>query len=389
MSARWFQNKSKTSRFLLTTGLVFLFLAIIGLGGYFCYKNNLTKTNSKTPASRFTHLAVDKLDQTKLSFKEDFSTQPAELVDVKLDEKITVNNSGEKLSLKPVGGNLSQREFVNQEQTEIAYREVYPNVDFKYSIAKDHLKEDIILKNQQASGELSFSFNLANDLQISHEADGGYLIKRGEDYLYYIYPFTAVDNSGQKIDYQTSVVGEENNNFVITAKPKNKKDLQKAAYPVTIDPTITWTFPLSAPTISAISASDSPTAGGREVTLTGTNFFGYKQTIDVAYTGSSTLTDFVGKFYLDTASLIANNQMRSDCGDLRIYQGNTKLSYELISGCGTAATQVNVLIPSVSESTTLELYYGDADLTTESTSVGPLTSFTATDSLAYFAATLN
>ncbi|HQB51153.1 MAG TPA: IPT/TIG domain-containing protein, partial [bacterium] len=389
MKAWWFQNKSKTGRFFLTAGLIFLFLVIIALGGYFYYRyqNNLKADHSKESATRFTHLALAELDQNKLPFQENFSIKPVDWVDVQLENKITVNNSGEKLALTPVGADLSRREFVSENQTEVIYREVYPGVDFKYSAAKDHLKEDIIVKDQQSAGQFSFSFVLDDDLQLIHESDGGYLVKKGESYLYYFYPFTAVDAAGKKIDYQTSIVGEENNTFVIVAKPKKLADLQAATYPVVIDPTITWTFPLSSPTLSIISPSNSPTAGGREITLTGTNFFGYKQTINVAYSGS-VLTNFVGKFYLETADLIANGQMRDDCGDLRVYQGNTKLSYQLVAGCGGTA-QVNVLIPSISGSTSLELYYGDADLTSESTDIGPLTSFTATDSLVYFAATLN
>ncbi len=390
MLAQWFNKQSKTNRFSKTVGLLFLFLLIISLGGYWYYQRSVKKidTPSVVPATRFIRQPLEQLDQTKLNFKNDFSVKPVDWVDVQLENKITVNNSGEKLALTPVGADLSRREFVGENQTEVIYREVYPGVDFKYSAAKDHLKEDIIVKDQQSAGQFSFSFVLDDDLQLIHESDGGYLVKKGESYLYYFYPFTAVDAAGKKIDYQTSIVGEENNTFVIVAKPKKLADLQAATYPVVIDPTITWTFPLSSPTLSTISPNSGPTAGGQEVTLTGTNFFGYKQTINVSYSGSA-LTNFVGKFYLDTASLINAGRMRSDCGDLRVYQGNTKLSYQLVSGCGTASTQVNVLIPSISGSTSLELYYGDADLTSESTDIGPLTSFTATDSLVYFAATLN
>lgn len=390
MRAQWFNRRPKTNRFFLTVGLLFLFLLIIGCGGYFLYQKQAKQNTAKAVpvATRFSHQPLEKLDQTKLNFKTDFSVKPVDWVDVQLENKITVNNSGEKLSLTPIGADLSRREFIGDSQTEVIYREVYPGVDFKYSAASDHLKEDIIVKDQQSDGQFSFRFVLGKDLQLSRQDDGGYLIKKGESYLYYFYPFTAIDATGKKIDYQTSIVGEENNVFTIIAKPKKLADLQQASYPVTIDPTITWTFPLSSPTLSTVSPNSGPTAGGQEVTLTGTNFFGYKQTINVSYSGS-TLTNFVGKFYLDTASLINAGRMRSDCGDLRVYQGNTKLSYQLISGCGTSVTQVNVLIPSISSSVSLDLYYGDTYLTTESTSIGPLTSFVSQDSLAYFAATLS
>src|SRR5574344_1468749 len=117
MKAWWFQNKSKTGRFFLTAGLIFLFLVIIALGGYFYYsdQNNLKADHSKESATRFTHLALAELDQNKLPFQENFSIKPVDWVNVDLAQKISLNNSGKKLALNPIGGNLKQLEFTNQE----------------------------------------------------------------------------------------------------------------------------------------------------------------------------------------------------------------------------------------------------------------------------------
>jgi hypothetical protein len=77
---------------------------------------------------------------------------------------------------------------------------------------------------------------------------------------------------------------------------------------------------------------------------------------------TNTLSDYQVSFTLDTASLIASNKMRSDCGDIRVYDtdGATALNYYIESGCNTSNTKVWVKVPSIpaSSTKTINLVYG-------------------------------
>jgi hypothetical protein len=61
---------------------------------------------------------------------------------------------------------------------------------------------------------------------------------------------------------------------------------------------------------------------------------------------------------MDTASLIAANEMRADCGDLRFTDSDevTNLNYWIESGCGTAFTRIWVEIPSLPASSQKTIY---------------------------------
>ena len=75
----------------------------------------------------------------------------------------------------------------------------------------------------------------------------------------------------------------------------------------------------------------------------------------------SALTNYQVLITTNTAQLIADGKMRSDCGDLRIRDtnGTTDLDYFIESGCNTSSTNIWVEVPSILASTnkTIYLYY--------------------------------
>jgi len=76
---------------------------------------------------------------------------------------------------------------------------------------------------------------------------------------------------------------------------------------------------------------------------------------------------------LDTATLISQNKMRSDCGDLRFIDSNdsSTLSYWIEGGCNTATTQIWILIPSMNTNPyPVYTYYGNPSVTTTEQSWG-------------------
>ncbi|MCD6229176.1 MAG: DUF2341 domain-containing protein, partial [Candidatus Diapherotrites archaeon] len=90
----------------------------------------------------------------------------------------------------------------------------------------------------------------------------------------------------------------------------------------------------------------------------------YRKAITVTDSSGSELTDFQVLVEFDSLSLIADDTMNSDCGDLRFADtsGTQELSYWVESGCNTANTKVWVKVPSIpaNGSTDIYLYYGNA-----------------------------
>jgi hypothetical protein len=97
--------------------------------------------------------------------------------------------------------------------------------------------------------------------------------------------------------------------------------------------------------------------------------FAYRRTVTVTNPGGSDLTNYQVAVTFNTASLISQGKMRSDCGDVRVYTSNgTKLPYWVEPGtCNTAATIVWVKVPYIPArgSTVLYIYYGNTGATSE------------------------
>jgi len=81
------------------------------------------------------------------------------------------------------------------------------------------------------------------------------------------------------------------------------------------------------------------------------------------------LTEFQVPITFDSASLISEGKMRTDCGDLRFTDVNgSLLSYWIQSGINTENTKVWIKVPLISANslTTIYMYYGNPSATTES-----------------------
>jgi protocatechuate 3,4-dioxygenase beta subunit len=140
--------------------------------------------------------------------------------------------------------------------------------------------------------------------------------------------------------------------------------------------TLTNGFTYSAPVITSITPNTGATLGGYEVTINGANFTNsnYKRTVTLNNTGAA-LTDYQVNFSLDTASLVTANKLRSDCGDIRVFDtdGTTSLNYWVESGCNTASSSIWVRVPSLpTGSKDIFIEYGDSALNSLSSLVNTL-----------------
>jgi len=94
----------------------------------------------------------------------------------------------------------------------------------------------------------------------------------------------------------------------------------------------------------------------------------YYRSITITNNAAQTLTDYQVSFTLDTANLIAQGKMRSDCGDLRVTlsDGQTLLPYWIEpETCNTNTTRIWTKVPSIpaSGSITLYVWYGNPQTT--------------------------
>lgn len=128
-------------------------------------------------------------------------------------------------------------------------------------------------------------------------------------------------------------------------------------------------FTYFGPTITLVNPNGGSTVGGQSTTITGT-YFGpstYLLDVDIDNTGAA-LTDYQVNFEFDTAALIAAGKMRSDCGDLRLYDSDqiTPISYWVETGsCNTTTTRVWTKVDLAVGPSTKTIYakYGNLSLT--------------------------
>ncbi len=75
---------------------------------------------------------------------------------------------------------------------------------------------------------------------------------------------------------------------------------------------------------------------------------------------------------IDTATLISQGKMRSDCGDIRFVDSNdiTALQYWIEDGCNTTNTQIWIRVPTSTSGKRIYMYYGNSGATSTQMSWG-------------------
>ena len=104
------------------------------------------------------------------------------------------------------------------------------------------------------------------------------------------------------------------------------------------------------------------------------NNWNYRVPVNVTEQSGSDLTNFQVKIVMDTASLISDGKMNSDCSDIRIVDSDdsTELPYWIETensseACNTTTTAIWTKLNLTASSTkTIYVYYGNSDATSES-----------------------
>jgi len=100
----------------------------------------------------------------------------------------------------------------------------------------------------------------------------------------------------------------------------------------------------------------------------------YRKPITITEQSGNTLTDYQVKLTIDTASLISEEKMNSDCSDIRFTWYNessgeeVEIPYWIESGCNSANTVIWVKVPEIpaNDNATIYMYYGNPSATSES-----------------------
>lgn len=96
----------------------------------------------------------------------------------------------------------------------------------------------------------------------------------------------------------------------------------------------------------------------------------YRRPITITENSGNTLSNYQVGITLDTASLISDGKMNSDCSDIRFIDSDntTELSYWIESGCNSTSTKIWVKIPSIpaNSTKTIYMYYGNPSATSQS-----------------------
>ncbi|HPK08503.1 MAG TPA: DUF2341 domain-containing protein [Candidatus Woesebacteria bacterium] len=95
----------------------------------------------------------------------------------------------------------------------------------------------------------------------------------------------------------------------------------------------------------------------------------YRRVIEISNSNAEELTDFQVSLTIDTATLIADGKMQSNCGDLRITDWDGNLLPHWIEegnpGCNSTHTKVWVKVPTIyrgNNATSIFVYYGNSNV---------------------------
>lgn len=202
---------------------------------------------------------VNKANSLVTEFSEQAS-EDGELVKIEDEEtSISLTAVGETSPLPPSFQNeLSPTEGITQ-ANEIVYPDLYPNVDVKYTVGTDRVKEDLILKEKPKSDvptSFSFAINLEG-LEYEKQEDDRISFtntKTGEPAFYLEKPFmydsfepegykkspytTSFAEGSLSYDVEMELEQRDNQLYVDIIPNREWLDSENRVYPVVIDPTI-------------------------------------------------------------------------------------------------------------------------------------------------------
>lgn len=133
----------------------------------------------------------------------------------------------------------SIKELTSINQT-VTYNNIQEDVNLQYILGGNNVKENIVLEKYIEDYSMSFTYSLKN-LELIKDSSGWFVFINGEgEVVFTMNSFFMFDSAG--MDSENVLVSVElikGGEYLVTITP-NDDFLQKAKYPVTIDPTVTY-----------------------------------------------------------------------------------------------------------------------------------------------------
>lgn len=154
---------------------------------------------------------------------------------------VETNKTEQEILVMPVFDGANTDAEMAREDNKILYKNVFPFVDVEYVIFDGHIKENIILKDETAQREFSFSLKkfypeLVN-IDFRADSGGSYLTlvdnNTGEELLTLDYPI-GYDAKGFPIPYHYRLKGD-----TVILEAHDMRDWSKVKFPVVVDPPMT------------------------------------------------------------------------------------------------------------------------------------------------------
>ena len=157
------------------------------------------------------------------SFKAKISSDQVNISFKKQQDEYWITSSA--VGFKKTGG-TAEREI-------LTYSDVMPGVDLKEKLYQNRLKEEIMVKNEQAATSFTFQLTHSEDLKIAQIGEAiSYRDATSGDEIVKIEPPSAVDAKGKIYLYRYVLRGD-----LLTVEPA--AGLAGAVYPLVIDPSYT------------------------------------------------------------------------------------------------------------------------------------------------------
>jgi hypothetical protein len=156
-----------------------------------------------------------------------------------------------KVSMAPVGGANGVKPIRSADGLSVVYPEVFPSVDFRYTMSAAGVKEDVVVKNSTAAASFAFDYT-GVDLVPSTSMPGAFVDRTRKETDFFLSPPMVLDankaqypvEAGTKLE-RVAAPGDKSgksSRMQLSVDPVWLKSLDASVFPISIDPSTTLSY---------------------------------------------------------------------------------------------------------------------------------------------------
>ena len=156
-----------------------------------------------------------------------------------------------KVSMSPFGGANGVKPVRGADGVSVVYPEVFPGVDFRYTVSAIGVKEDVVVKNSTAAAAFTFDYK-GVDLVPSTSMPGAFVDRGRNETDFFLSPPVVLDvheaqypvDAGAKLERVAAPRDKsgKSSRMQLSVDPVWLKGLDASVFPISIDPSATFTF---------------------------------------------------------------------------------------------------------------------------------------------------